>query len=90
MPALESFVSPSREELATWSDEKARKIDEANREIFKRNKLVVSRARQILLECAPAVTAVRDLQPPAIPIEYARKTRELAEKEREREAREDS
>lgn len=86
MRYLEDFISPTREELATWDKAQARRIDEVNREIFKRNRLVVNYVKRILSEAASEVPGVRDLAPPAVQIEYARKYREMEERDREAEA----
>jgi len=83
MKYLEDFISPTREELAQWDGEHAKKMDEINREIYKRNRFVVNLAKRILSDVHAQTQGVRDLEAPAIQIEYSRLFRDQQEKERE-------
>ncbi|MEM6491301.1 MAG: hypothetical protein AAF684_05270 [Pseudomonadota bacterium] len=83
MKHLEDYVSPSRADLATFNAEDAQRIDQINKEIYRRNRIVVQKAKTLLRAASPEARTVHDLEPPAVPIEYARKFREQLEKERE-------
>lgn len=80
---LEDFVTPSREDMATFDVDEAKKIDLINKEIYRRNKMLVNKAKMVLRAAAPHARSVQNLEPPAVPIEYARKFRDMIEKERE-------
>lgn len=83
MKYLEDFISPTREELAKWDGEHAKKMDEINREIYKRNRFLVNIAKRILSDVHAQTQGVRDLDPPAIQVEYSRLFRDQMERERE-------
>lgn len=83
MKLLEDFVTPSRDEMASLDVDEARKIDQINKEIHKRNRMVVQKAKMVLRQAAPEAQTLQQMEPPAIPMEYARKFRDLIEKERE-------
>lgn len=83
MKHLEDFVSPSRADMTDFGIDDAKRLDQINKEIHRRNRIVVNRAKALLRGVAPQARSVQDLEPPAIPIEYARKFREQLDKERE-------
>lgn len=83
MKLLEDFKTPSRDEMATFDVDEAKKIDQANKEIYRRNRMIVQKAKMILRSVAPQARSFQELEPPAVPIEYARKFRDMLEKERE-------
>ena len=83
MKHLEDFVSPSRSESANFDLDEAKRIDQVNKEVHRRNRLVVAKAKAVLRAGAPNARTVADLEPPAIPVEYTRIVREQMEKDRE-------
>jgi len=83
MKHLEDFVSPSRADMANFTIDDAKRIDQVNKEIHRRNRIVVNRAKALLRAGAPQARTVGDLEPPAVPVEYGRKFREQLDKKRE-------
>jgi len=86
MKYLQPFVSPTAEELRKhWGVEQAKEIDNRNKAIYQQNKKLVRAAKMAIGEVSRDIPGLREMEPPAIQIEYARKFRELADKEREAE-----
>ena len=83
MKYLEDYVNPSTDQLQHWTLESAKEFDALNKEIFKRNQLLVRKAKAVLAAVGCPGQACSQINAPAVQLEYARVLREQIERDKE-------
>lgn len=81
MKFLEPYVTPNTDQLQNWSMEAAKEFDSLNKEIFKRNRILVRKAKAVLAALGCPGNIYAQIEPPAVQVEYARVLRDQMERE---------